>query len=129
MESLNFYHLNNYTEKYNSEILHTFTLRTFDTSLNYSLGATGEIRIQKDNIPPTQVINLTASYSAMENTITVSWENPLDEDFAGVQIAYGKFGEDEINSFFVEDPAACEILLDHDFEGILKEGLLDQNYY
>lgn len=97
-----FYHLNNYTKEYNSEILHTFTLRTFDTSLNYSLGATGEIRIQKDNIPPTQVINLTASYSAMENTITVSWENPLDEDFAGVQIAYGKFGEDEINSFFVD---------------------------
>ncbi len=34
-----------------------------------------------------------------------------------------------INTFFFDNQAACEALLDHDFGGILKNGLLEGRYY
>lgn len=40
----------------------------------------------KDVMPPAPVTNLTASYSSDNQTITVIWQNPTDEDFKGLQL-------------------------------------------
>lgn len=40
----------------------------------------------KDVMPPAPVTNLTASYSSDNQTITVIWQNPTDEDFKELQL-------------------------------------------
>ena len=40
----------------------------------------------QDVTPPAPVTNLTASYSSDNQTITVTWKNPTDEDFKGLQL-------------------------------------------
>ena len=86
---------------------YAFTVKTFDTSLNYSVGETVVKRIQSkddpvnpvdpdkpndpvDTTPPASVTNLSAVYNAETLQITVSWKNPTDLDFAGTQLVYGK---------------------------------------
>ena len=44
----------------------------------------------KDVMPPAPVTNLTASYSSDNQTITVIWQNPTDEDFKELQLIYKK---------------------------------------
>ena len=88
-----------------------FTVKTFDTKFNYSEGVKKQITIlvdkeedptpnpdnptPGDTTPPAQVENLVAEYSAAENSITVSWTNPLDTDFAGTKVVYGKTDSSE----------------------------------
>lgn len=40
----------------------------------------------QDVTPPAPVTNLTASYSSDNQTITVIWQNPIDEDFKELQL-------------------------------------------
>ena len=88
-----------------------FTVKTFDTKFNYSEGVKKQITIlvdkeedptpnpdnptPGDTTPPAQVENLVAEYSAAENSITVSWTNPSDTDFAGTKVVYGKTDSSE----------------------------------
>ena len=88
-----------------------FTVKTFDTKFNYSEGVKKQITIlvdkeedptpnpdnptPGDTTPPAQVENLVAEYSAAENSITVSWTNPLETDFAGTKVVYGKTNSSE----------------------------------
>ena len=88
-----------------------FTVKTFDTKFNYSEGVKKQITIlvdkeedptpnpdnptPGDTTPPAQVENLVAEYFADENLITVSWTNPLDTDFAGTKVVYGKTDSSE----------------------------------
>lgn len=86
---------------------YTFTVKTYDNSLNYSTGTSRAVSIKAngsgenddpsggentDTTPPAQVTNLTAVYSAEQLQITISWTNPQDEDFAGTEVVYGKLG-------------------------------------
>ena len=106
---------------------YAFTVKTFDTSLNYSVGETVVKRIQSkddpvnpdnpidpdnpddpvdpdkpndpvDTTPPASVINLSAVYDAETLQITVSWKNPTDLDFAGTQLVYGKVSSADIKT-------------------------------
>ncbi len=72
---------------------YVFIIKTYDNRRNFSNGVTEVITVPK-NIP-AQVTNLTAVYDAKEFHITVSWINPQDEDFDGVEIVYGKVGSDQ----------------------------------
>ena len=99
---------------------YTFTVKTYDNSLNYSTGTSRAVSItangsgenddpsgggssggentqpeNTDTTPPAQVTNLTAVYSAEQLQITVSWTNPQDTDFAGTVIDYGKTSSSE----------------------------------
>lgn len=94
---------------------YAFTVKTFDTSLNYSVGETVVKRIQSkddpvnpvdpdkpndpvDTTPPASVTNLSAVYNAETLQITVSWKNPTDLDFAGTQLVYGKVSSADIKT-------------------------------
>lgn len=57
-----------------------------------------------------QVENLIVDYSADENTITVSWTNPADEDFAGVEIVYGKLGFSETARLYFDESISSTII-------------------
>ena len=65
---------------------YTFTIQTFDESLNYSEGAsqTATVADTSDKTPPAEVseIKLTAA----NGNAVLEWKNPTDEDFAGVKI-------------------------------------------
>ena len=65
---------------------------------------------QPDTVPPAQVENLIVDYSADENTITVSWTNPADEDFAGVEIVYGKLGFSETARLYFDESISSTII-------------------
>lgn len=65
---------------------------------------------QPDTVPPAQVENLIVDYSADENTITVSWTNPADEDFAGVEIVYGKLGYSETARLYFDESISSTII-------------------
>lgn len=87
-----------------------FTIKTFDTNLNYSDGQTVVKRIENktedttpekpedpdnpsdlvDTTPSVSVSNLNAVYDANTLSILVSWTNPTDLDFNGIEIYYGK---------------------------------------
>ncbi|MGI5097687.1 DUF4959 domain-containing protein [Treponema socranskii] len=49
----------------------------------------------KDTRAPAKVKNLSAVYASGSQKITVSWENPSDEDFAGTVLRYKKGAESE----------------------------------
>ena len=85
-----------------------FTIKTFDTNLNYSDGQTVVKRIenkteeQGDTTSPEGVTSLTAWYDEKSLQIIVSWYNPKDEDFAGVEITYGKENSEYTESLFLD---------------------------
>ena len=70
---------------------YTFTVKTFDTSLNYSEGkevkATVKVTVAdpSDKTAPADVTELTVQ--AVNGNAVLSWKNPADTDFAGVQVA------------------------------------------
>lgn len=66
--------------------------------------------LQVDKIPPMQVVNLVAEYSSNENTITVSWINPQDEDFAGTEIIYGKVNSDETSRLAFDNNCSSAVI-------------------
>ena len=102
-----------------TDVTYVVTIKTFDSKFNYSEGVSKNVKISgnqggndnptptpggkddpiggeneqpenTDTIPPAQVENLVAEYSAAENSITVSWTNPLETDFVGTKVVYGK---------------------------------------
>ena len=99
-----------------------FTIKTFDTNLNYSDGQTVVKRIEnktedttpekpedpdnpsdlEDTTPSVSVSNLNAVYDANTLSILVSWTNPKDEDFAGVEITYAKENSEYTESLFLD---------------------------
>ena len=66
---------------------YTFTVKTFDKSLNYSEGVTAKATVidTSDKTAPANVTEL--SVQAENGTAILSWKNPADTDFAGVQIS------------------------------------------
>ena len=66
---------------------YTFTVKTFDTSLNYSTGATEKATVADtaDYEAPANVTNLKVV--AADGNAVLTWTNPSDADFAGVQVA------------------------------------------
>ena len=66
---------------------YTFTVKTFDTSLNYSNGATEKATVAdtSDKTAPANVTNLKVV--AADGNAVLTWTNPEDDDFAGVQVA------------------------------------------
>ena len=66
---------------------YTFTVKTFDTSLNYSSGATVKATAvdNSDKTAPAKVTSLTVT--AADGDAVLTWKNPSDTDFAGVQIS------------------------------------------
>ena len=107
-----------------TDVTYVVTIKTFDSKFNYSEGVSKNVKISgnqggndnptptpggeddptggenerpenTDTTPPAQVENLVAEYSAAENSITVSWTNPLETDFAGTKVVYGKTNSSE----------------------------------
>ena len=78
--SLNVSGLKNETE-------YTFTLKTFDASLKLSAGTTVSVKVldTADYIAPSEVKNFTVIAAAGNSVL--SWENPIDTDFVGVQVS------------------------------------------
>ncbi len=71
--------------------VYVIRIQTYDSSNNYSKGEIFMVTIEWEDItPPAQVTNFLVTYSALEKSIIVSWENPQDEDFAGTEVVYGK---------------------------------------
>ena len=70
-----------------SGVDYTFTVKTFDTSLNYSSGTTVKATAVDnfDIIAPAKVTGLTVT--AADGDAVLTWKNPSDTDFAGVQIS------------------------------------------
>ena len=48
-----------------------------------------------DKTAPAKVANVKTTYSKETGKITLSWENPTDEDFVGTKIVYGLEGSEE----------------------------------
>ena len=71
----------------------TFTVAVTDTAGRRELAFVTVNNI--DKTAPTQVANVMPSYSRNNNTITLSWTNPADTDFAGTEIVYGKKDSEE----------------------------------
>jgi hypothetical protein len=65
---------------------YSFTIQTFDTSLNYSDGETQETTIAdtSDKEAPEDVTDLTVQ--ATNGNAVLTWKNPTDSDFSGVKI-------------------------------------------
>ena len=49
-----------------------------------------------DKVAPAQVGNTVVSYSRNSNRIDLNWSNPVDTDFAGTVITYGKTDAEEV---------------------------------
>ena len=66
---------------------YTFLVKTYDKSLNYSVGVTGVATVldTADYVAPAEVTELTVT--ASNGNAVLSWKNPSDKDFAGLQIS------------------------------------------
>ena len=66
---------------------YTFTVKAFDESLNYSEGVTTETTVvdTSDKTAPKEVTDVTVT--ASDGYALLTWKNPSDEDFAGLQIS------------------------------------------
>lgn len=66
---------------------YTFTIKAFDTKLNCSEGVTVSafLRDESDMIPPAEVTKLSAV--SKDESLILSWVNPLDNDFSGVEVS------------------------------------------
>lgn len=122
-----------------TDVTYVVTIKTFDSKFNYSEGVSKNVKISgnqggndnptptpggeddptggeneqpenTDTIPPAQVENLVAEYSAAENSITVSWTNPLETDFAGTKVVYGKTNLSE-NTTLTYDKSFSSIVI------------------
>ena len=71
----------------------TFTVAVTDTAGRRELAFVTVNNI--DKTAPAQVANVMPSYSRNDNSITLSWTNPADKDFAGTEIVYGKTDSEE----------------------------------
>ena len=66
---------------------YTFLVKTYDKSLNYSVGVTEVATVldTADYVAPAEVTELTVT--ASNGNAVLSWKNPSDKDFAGLQIS------------------------------------------
>lgn len=71
----------------------TFTVAVTDTAGRRELAFVTVDNI--DKTAPAQVANVMPSYSRNDTAITLSWTNPVDKDFAGTEIVYGKTDSEE----------------------------------
>ena len=62
-----------------------------------------------DVVPPAQVSDLKAVYNKDSKTISVSWKNPTDEDFAGTILTYKKIGSDATKLEFNKNTTSCTL--------------------
>ncbi len=72
-----------------NETSYKFTLKTIDDSLNVSAGISSESVSPvdlSDKTAPAEVTELKTS-DAEDGSVTLTWKNPDDEDFYGVQIS------------------------------------------
>lgn len=63
----------------------------------------------KDVTPPAPVTNLTARYSFDNQTITVTWQNPTDEDFKELQLIHKKDNTEVEQKKFAKDKTSFTI--------------------
>ena len=95
----------------------TFTVAVTDTAGRRELAF---ITIENiDKTAPNFVGNAIATYSRNENTITLSWTNPTDKDFAGTEIVYGKTDSEETTTLTFDKnttSATIENIADDDSE-------------
>ena len=62
-----------------------------------------------DVVSPAQVSDLKAVYNKDSKTISVSWKNPTDEDFAGTILTYKKIGSDATKLEFNKNTTSCTL--------------------
>ena len=74
----------------------TYTVAVVDTAGRRELAFITVNNIDKD--APSQVGNTIASYSRNSKRIDLSWTNPVDTDFAGIVITYGKTDSEEVKT-------------------------------
>ena len=74
----------------------TYTVAAVDTAGRRELAFITVSNIDKE--APSQVGNTVASYSRNLNRIDLSWTNPVDTDFAGTVITYGKTDSEEVTT-------------------------------
>ena len=72
----------------------TFTVAVTDTAGRRELAFITVSNI--DKVAPVQVGNTVVSYSRNSNRIDLNWSNPVDTDFAGTVITYGKTDSEEV---------------------------------
>ena len=71
-----------------------------------------------DKTAPSNVTNVITTYSKETGKITLSWENPTDEDFVGTKIVYGLEGSEETTTLAF-DKDTTETVLEN-VEGTYK---------
>lgn len=79
---------------------YTYKIQAYDSSGNYSGGA-GISGIPGDYMPPQSVSNLKAL--GENNTVTLTWENPADQDFQDIRIIRGKENLDDLAGYWSMD--------------------------
>ena len=74
----------------------TYTVAVVDTAGRRELAFITVSNIDKE--APAQVGNTVASYSRNSKRIDLSWTNPVDSDFAGTIVTYGKTDSEEVST-------------------------------
>ena len=74
----------------------TYTIAATDTAGRRELAFITVSNIDKE--APAQVGNIVVSYSRNSKRIDLSWTNPVDTDFAGTILTYGKTGSEEVTT-------------------------------
>ena len=86
----------------------TYTVAATDTAGRRELAFITVSNIDKE--APAQVGNTVASYSRNSKRIDLSWTNPVDTDFAGTVITYGKTDAEEVKTIeLVNDKTSAVI--------------------
>ena len=95
----------------------TFTVAVTDTAGRRELAFVTVNNI--DKVAPAQVGNTVVSYSRNSNRIDLNWSNPVDTDFAGTVITYGKTDAEEVKTIELakdKTSAVIENIADDDSE-------------
>ena len=85
---------------------YTFKIRSYDTSYNFSEGKKKSVTVgdSSDRTPTSKVTEVRATGS--ENKVLISWQNPADEDFYGVQISEKSNSGTLSAPVFIANPAS-----------------------
>ena len=63
-----------------------------------------------DKQAPSQVKNFVADYSDKNNTITVSWINPIDDDFIEIELEYNKINANSPTTLFFDKTTTSAVI-------------------
>ena len=109
---------------------YTFTIKSFDTNRNYSDGVSKSVTVSdtSDYTPPAKITNGSAACS--DGKIILSWRNPDDEDFYGVQISEKNSSGTLSSPVFIAKPATSFTVseLDNDTEYVFSIVALDNSF-